>query len=314
MLSSTLPLIWKCASADSEKIADVLVGQAEKVERLLLDHGAILFKGYEIDSVDKFQSCTDILPKGMANYVDGNSPRTKLTANVYTSTEYPPELPISLHNELSYSHSWPAKLYFCCTVAPETGGSTTIADSRAILRDLSPRLIRLFEEKGVMYVRNLHGGDGATIGKSWQQTFETSSKSDVEKFCKDGQIKYEWKSDGSLRLSQARPAIASHPKTSEKVWFNQVDQFHPSTNPPDVYEAIKMIFEDTPFDMPQYGCFGDGSPIADELLEEIRAVAAKNTVAFPWERGDLMVIDNMLTAHGRSPFTGARKVLVAMSN
>lgn len=314
-MPSSLPFVWKCSSTNTEKIADVLIGQSDKVDRLLLDHGAILFKGYGLDSIDKFQSFTDLLPKNMASYVDGNSPRTKLTANVYTSTEYPSELSISLHNELSYSHSWPAKLYFCCIVAAESGGSTTIADSRAILRDLSSRLVRLFEEKGVMYVRNLHGGDGAAmLGKSWQQTFETSNKADVERFCQEGQIKYEWKPDGNLRLVQVRPAIATHPITGEKMWFNQVDQFHPSTNPPDVYEAINMIFEDNPFDMPQYGCFGDGSPIADDMLDEVRAVAKKNTVAFPWESGDLMVIDNMLTAHGRSPYTGERKVLVAMSS
>ena len=32
-----------------------------------------------------------------------------------------------------------------------------------------------------------------------------------------------------------------------------------------------------------------------------------------WERGDVAVIDNMLASHGRTPFDGERRVLVAMA-
>ncbi|WP_281425855.1 TauD/TfdA family dioxygenase [Polymorphospora rubra] len=32
-----------------------------------------------------------------------------------------------------------------------------------------------------------------------------------------------------------------------------------------------------------------------------------------WRAGDLLLIDNVLTAHGRRSFEGTRRVLVAMS-
>jgi alpha-ketoglutarate-dependent taurine dioxygenase len=32
-----------------------------------------------------------------------------------------------------------------------------------------------------------------------------------------------------------------------------------------------------------------------------------------WNTGDLLVIDNVLVGHGRRPFTGSRRVLVAMT-
>ena len=45
-------------------------------------------------------------------------------------------------------------------------------------------------------------------------------------------------------------------------------------------------------------------------IVELRAEA----VTFSRQRGDVLVLDHMLTAHGRRPFTGARRVLVAMGN
>jgi alpha-ketoglutarate-dependent taurine dioxygenase len=314
MTSSALPYLWSShASAPDADICSLLAGQSDRVDELLHRHGAILFRGFGVGSVESFQRFMDALPKDKPRYIDGNSPRSKLSHSVYTSTEYPAELRISLHNELSYSHTWPSRLYFCCVVAPQSGGSTVIADSRAILRRLSPSLVQLFEDKGVTYVRNLHGGSGTTIGKSWQQTFETDSRAEVDAYCRSADIKHEWKPDGGLRLVQSGPATALHPKTGERVWFNQLEQFHPSSNPPEVYEALSVIYEDSPFDMPQYACFGDGQPATDDMLAEVRAAMTQESIEFPWEQGDLMIVDNMLTAHGRAPYTGPRKILLSMT-
>lgn len=313
MTPEHFPYVFNAENQGIEPLADFWSAQRQQIDAALLDHGAILLKGFRVDTAERFDGFMGGLPLALGNYVDGNSPRTKLSSAIYTSTEYPAELPISLHNELSYSDIWPARLYFCCVVAAATGGSTTIADSRLILDDLPRDIVEPYERKGVMYVRNLQGGDGPGVGKSWQQTFETTSRSDVESHCRARNIKYEWLPDDALRLIQIRPALALHPQSGAKVWFNQADQFHPSTNPPEVYEALLELYEDSPLDMPQYSCFGDGTPIPDAMLAQVRAVMARREVAFPWEVGDLMVVDNMLSAHGRSPYTGARKVLVSMS-
>jgi len=39
----------------------------------------------------------------------------------------------------------------------------------------------------------------------------------------------------------------------------------------------------------------------------------QEAVIFPWQAGDILMLDNMLTSHGRKPFVGARKVLVGMA-
>jgi alpha-ketoglutarate-dependent taurine dioxygenase len=313
MHSDTLPYVIHANDQQTDHISKLWAARRKVIDELLLKHGGVLFKGFHVDTPHKFHEFMGSLPLVLENYVDGNSPRTKISDAVYTSTEYPAELPISLHNELSYSNIWPARLFFCCITASPTGGSTTIADSRQILNNLPRQLVEQFEQKGVMYVRNLQGDEGVGVGKSWQQTFETTRKSDVEKHCQSRNITPKWLPDGRLCLTQIRPAVALHPLVRAKVWFNQADQFHPSTNPTEVYEALLELYGDSPFDMPQYSCFGDGTPIPDDVLKTVREVMAEQEVAFPWESGDLMVLDNMLSAHGRSPFTGDRKVLVSMS-
>jgi len=306
------PFTWRAGETGHNDFVTFCTENISDIEKILLEKGAILFKGFDVNSTDKLQRSVDALPGNQVSYIDGNSPRTKLNNAIYTSTEHPSELFISLHSELSYTTRWPARLYFCCEIALREGGNTLIADNRAILASLPADIKEMFVEKGVKYIRNLHNGSGAMVGSSWQKTFETDDRSEVEKHCREYDIDFEWNSDGGIRLTQSRKAVVAHPVTDEPVWFNQADQFHPSTNPVDVYEALVEIF-DNPMDMPQYACYGDGSPIDIDVLDTIRQQAEQHTVYFPWETGDFLVIDNMLMSHGRSPFSGERKILVSMT-
>lgn len=285
---------------------------SELLSNKLLKHGAILFRGFGVNTILAFENFVKSASSNLMDYVDGNSPRTQLATGIYTSTEYPAKYPISLHNELSYSSQWPDQLYFCCITAPKEGGETPIADSRQILKSLNPKIVEKFTLKQVKYIRNLHNGDG--MGVSWQDSFKTSDKSLVEEHNRKAGIDFEWKKDGGLRLSQIRPAIAIHPHTGEQVWFNQAEQFHPSSLPKNIYEAMMFYFEGNEEELPQYACFGDNIPIDVSMLDEIREATCKQTVVFPWQEGDVLVIDNMLVCHGRRPFVGSRKILVSMSH
>lgn len=309
-LKSALPLVWDMEHSAIKSLPETLKTQSAYIKELLTRNGAILFKSFGIDSAEKLEACVNAFPGNTLNYIDGNSPRTKLQDKIYTSTEYPPQEFISLHNELSYGNQWPSYLFFCCAIPAVKGGSTVVADSRAILSDLSAATRKAFKEKDVLYIRNLHGGYGA--GTSWQDTFETDQRSVVEDYCKANDILFEWNSDNALRLKQRRKGVIQHPASKEEVWFNQADQFHPSTNSAEVYEALLEVYEDDHMSMPQYATFGDGEEIPSVMFEEIRAAGKKNMVIFQWEKGDLMLVDNILTAHGRTPFEGPRKILVSM--
>ena len=272
--------------------------------------GALLFRGFGISTeADLGRFAAEFSGKDLLNYTGGASPRSRLEGKVYTSTEYPPDLTLALHNELSYADEFPRLLFFCCAIQPETGGETSIADSRRILNKIEPEIVRVFKQKGVMYIRNLDANKGS--GYSWQDAFETEDKNEVETYCRAVGGDFEWKPDGGLRLSQTRPATIVHPETGAEVWFNQAHGFHPSALDAKTYQDfISQMPED---DFRLSARFGDGSPIPVEMLEQIRTVLTSETVLFPWRGGDVLVLDNLLAAHGRMPFTGARKIILAMT-
>jgi alpha-ketoglutarate-dependent taurine dioxygenase len=292
-------------------LARLYTENTELVEQAIHRHGAILFRGFDVDTPGDFaRLCRAASQNRLMAYVDGNSPRTRLGSGIYTSTEYPPDFFISLHNELSYSHRWPSVLWFCCLTAAEAGGETPIADCRAILAALDKEIVEEFTRKQVKYIRRLHGGQG--FGPSWQDTFETRQRAVAERFCAEGNICFEWSAEGDLCLTQVRPALATHPATGQTVWFNQADQFHPSSQPSDVYKSVIELYRDREDQLPQNVRYGDDTEIDAAVLEEIRKTALNNATLFPWRCGDVLMVDNMLVAHGRMPFRGARRVLVSM--
>jgi alpha-ketoglutarate-dependent taurine dioxygenase len=277
------------------------------IEEQLLKHGAILFRNFGVTSVTRFEQFTKTISPELMQYGERSSPRHKVSGSIYTSTDHPADQPIVLHNEQSYTLSWMMKLWFFCLQPANTGGGTPIADSRRIFRRLSPELVEKFEEKQVMYLRNY----GAGLGLSWQEVFQTSEKSEVEAYCRQVGIKYEWLDGERLRTRQIRPAIRRHPKTDEKVWFNHALFFHVSSLEAATRDSLLsgLNEEDLPFNT----YYGDGSPFEAAALGEIREAYRRETVSFPWQAGDILMVDNMLVAHGREPYTGHRQVVVAMA-
>ncbi|HEY8563415.1 MAG TPA: TauD/TfdA family dioxygenase [Pyrinomonadaceae bacterium] len=270
--------------------------------------GALLFRGFEIRTTDEFRRFVETFSgSDFFNYAGGASPRSALQKNVYNSTEYPPQLGLELHNELSYSKTFPRHLYFFCETAPERGGATTLGDSRRILQRMRPEIARLFKDKGVLYERHLTSEKGG--GYSWQEAFETDDRQAVEALCRATEIDFEWQANGGLRLRQICPATFVHPETGDEVWFNQAHGFHASALDEETRRAIRAAGAKPRLN----SYFGDGSAICPTLLEHVRRVLREETVPHAWRRGDVLVLDNILTAHGRLPFSGARKIVLAMT-
>jgi alpha-ketoglutarate-dependent taurine dioxygenase len=280
------------------------------IETALLQHGAILFRGFKIDAAAAFTQFASTVAPDLLDYIEGASPRLTVGDKVYTSTEYPAAYAIAMHNELSYSHTWPGKLFFCCLEAPQQGGETPLADSRKVFALLDVEIRQRFRCRGVKYVRNFHGGQGS--GQSWQAVFATTDTAVVEAYCREGGIDWHWKVDGGLWISQVRPAYVTHPQTGELVWFNQAHQWHLSNLEAEVAQALGATTPED--DLPMQAYYGDGAPLEPSVLEAIRAAYRQVTVTFPWKAGDILLLDNMLTAHGRMPFVGPRTVLVAMGD
>ncbi|MEV0623401.1 TauD/TfdA family dioxygenase [Nonomuraea sp. NPDC050404] len=282
----------------------------EDVDDALTRDGAVLLRGLGLRTPEEFHSLVSTFGSPMTSYRGGNTPRRKVTTGVFTSTEYPAEYPISPHNELSYAHHWPARLFFCCLVPARTGGATPVCDGRAVLADLAEDTRDRFERHGVVYRQQLHGGYG--FGKSWQDTYQTSDAAAVETFLRDTETEFAWTDDGGLRTAQLRPAVLRRSVTGELIWFNQAEQWHPSGLPAEEAEALLTLVE-TEAELPHSVTFGDGTPIDAADLHEVRDAVRRNTLSVPWAAGDVMIVDNELVMHGREAFTGERRVLVSMT-
>ena len=279
----------------------------ETLDRRLDVHGALLFRGFPLATTDDFERLVAASTGGSLEYTERSSPRSQVSGKIYTSTDYPAEMPIFLHNEQSYNRSFPLRILFFCRVPAAAGGATPIADVRKVYRRIDPAVRRRFAHEGYLYVRNF--GDG--FGLSWQEAFGTGEPAAVARYCAENDIELEWKGGDRLRTRQLRRAVGLHPRTGEPVWFNHLTFFHVTTLEPQVQAALRTELADE--DLPNNTWYADGSPIEPEVMEHLRTAYRAETVSFPWQRGDVLMLDNMLTAHARESFTGPRSIVVAMA-
>ena len=278
------------------------------IDSALLQHGAVLFRGFGLAEVSEFEQLIEAVSGPLLNYSYRSTPRTLVSGRIYSSTEYPAHQSIPLHNENSYSRSWPMKLWFFSMQVAKQGGATPIADSRKIFKAIPQEICDTFVRKGLMYVRNY----GIGLDLPWQEVFQTSSKAVVEDFCRKSDMEFEWLgADDQLRTRQICQVVERHPRTGEMVWFNQAHLFHVSRLPLEVREWLLLSLGEQ--NLPRNVYFADGSSIDSEMIDEIGRVCDEHSIVFPWHEGDVLLLDNMLSAHGRKPFVGKRKVVVGMA-
>lgn len=317
----TLPVVPEISAAGDRSAAGALEwahAHASQIDGLTGQAGVVLIRGFEIGTPEDFRGFCHAIRPDLRNYKGGDSPRTGLADQVYTSTEYPAHLEVLLHNELSYAGWSPERVFFGCLLPAQTGGETQIADGRQIYDALPPDIRARFEDRGITYLQHLWDAEGeAGIGKSWQETFETDDRRAVERYLVDSGMEFEWTSFG-LRTRATHAAVLEHPVTGEKCWHNQADQWHRG------FDSVKVSFgakDDPRYDPETSGeatlgnhvVFGDGREIDTADLQCIRDTSRQCEVLFPWHAGDVMVVDNILAMHGRKPFTGPRRVIVAMA-
>lgn len=288
---------------------DDLAGWAREhrdtIDTMLAVHGALLLRS-AIRGVAAFGEIAEALVGRPAPYRERSSPRSELRPGVYTSTDHPADQRIALHNENSYQRSYPARLVFGCLRPADHGGATPLADCREVLAAVDGAVRARFDATGVRYVR--HFGLGA--GLSWQEAFGTTERDRVEEYCADRGITTAWADDGVLRTEQRGPATVRHGTDGAEVWFNHAAFFHPSGLDPALRAALALQFGGR---LPADVTYGDGEPIDDATAAHLRAAYTAGTRSRSWCAGDVLLLDNVLVAHGREPFSGVREVVVSMS-
>jgi amino acid adenylation domain-containing protein len=275
------------------------------IDEKLNKHAGILFRGFELKSVQEFEQFAEAIQPGLYGQY-GDLPKKEGGKKIYRSTPYPERKMILFHNESSHQDSWPRKQMFYCEIPSPIGGATPIVDCREMYRRLPADLLATFEEKGLLYVRTFTN----KLDVPWQHFFKTKSRCEVEERCKKSGIEWRWLNEDDLQIRTPCAAIITHPITGERSFFNQIQLHHYYHLDADVRDdLIALLGIDN---MPRHVYYGDGSPIEDDVMAQIEVLYEQCAVRFDWQQGDIIVVDNMLAAHARDPFQGERKMSVAM--
>ena len=332
-----LPLVIQTEhDRDPERLCAWVGAHHEWIEERLRTHGAVLFRGFDIDTAPTFERVARSIDDDLKNEYLGTSPRNGLTDYVFTASELPPFYPIPQHCEMSFIAQPPRRLFFCCLVPPAEGcGETPLADFRKVLHDVDPDVRRRFEQRGLRIVRNYSGPNGGGRFdlwklKRWNEMFLTSDRSVVEAKCRAEGFEPSWTADGGLRLVSTQPITRMHPETGTPVWHNHVTTFHLSAAPGEyrrIY-ALRPTLRNWFFwqlarvltvvqrrtkardELAMHCTYRDGSEIPEADMEALRDVIWKHMVIIPWRRGDVVAIDNYAVSHGRLPYQGRREVAV----
>ncbi|MFY1636705.1 TauD/TfdA family dioxygenase [Solwaraspora sp. WMMB335] len=289
-----------------QSIIDLIKENRSDVRALITQAGAVLFRGFDVGGPSGLQDAVRALSGAPLDYTERSSPRSSISGNVFTSTDYPESEEIFLHNECSYQKSWPQKVFFYCIQPAQTQGATPFADVREVFRRIDPSVAEEFVRRKWMYVRNF-----SEMGGSWQYFYDTDDRGQVERYCRGQGIDVEWVGADGLRTRAVREAVHPHPVTGEQVWFNHATFFNISTLPPIYQEEMLDMFGAE--NLPTNSYYGDGGEIPADVMKHLQDAYRSALTRFDWREEDLVVIDNMLTAHGREPYTGPRRIAIAMA-
>lgn len=318
------PLVIEPPASASKEEARIWLGERlPHLARELPSRGAVLMRGFDVSDAEGLADMLKTLGIAPKRYIGGDSPRTDLGSSVYSSTDAPPAIKIPLHNELSYLHTYPRYLFMACSRPAMRGGETILANGRRVLAGIDPEVRERFARLGVAYRCTLRGRTGAfatldewfKVKKSWMEAFDTGDEVEAERRCKLVADRVSWGKGGQLVFESTRPSLVDHPLTGEQAWFNQAHLFHlsPRYLGPLRFAAARALFVD-PDTRPHHATYGDGSAIDAKTRNHVLDVLDQHTVAVRWQRGDFLWLDNLVTMHGREPFEGPRRVMVALGD
>jgi alpha-ketoglutarate-dependent taurine dioxygenase len=280
----------------------------EALRAAVVEHGSLLVRGLGLADAGTVADLADRLTDRLVTEREAFAPRQPQPGGLYSATPWPANQPMCMHHELSYALEFPGLLLFACLTAPAEGGATGVADAPTVLEALPADLVARFEREGWLLLRSYND----EIGASWPEAFGTDDRGAVEAYCQANAIDLQWQPDGGLRTRQRRSAVVGHPTTGRRCWFNQVAFLNEWTLAEEVREYLVDVYgrEGLPFTT----AFGDGDPIGEDVVALLNSVYEQHTAREPWQDGDLLLVDNVRSAHSREAYTGPREVLVGMAD
>ncbi|MBX9652351.1 TauD/TfdA family dioxygenase [bacterium] len=290
---------WEVVEEWIEKNRETLLAEA-------FQSGAVLFRGCPVRTAEDFDRFIRAFHLENFPYDESlsNAVRINKTPRVFTANEAPPTVPIFLHHEMAQTPVFPSRLFFFCEQAADTGGATALCRSDVLWERIArefPEFAHDCEEKGLRYsnvmpaVNDLESG----MGRSWQSTLRVATKTEAEARLTTLNYDWTWLEDDCLRATTPVLPAVRLLNDGRKSFFNQL------------IAAFKG-WKDKRNDPSKAITFGDGTRLDRETVDQITLWADELSFDLTWQTGDVAIVDNYVTMHGRRPFTGVRKVLASL--
>lgn len=278
-----------------------------ELHTLLIKHGAVLFRGFPVNSSDMFEQMLDQTDYQNMPYVGGAAPRTQVTASrIVTANESPATETIPFHHEMAQVPTPPGYIFFYCETASIKGGATSILHSGEICQkffDLNPEFAKKVEEQGVRYVRVMpeETDSNSPIGRSWKETFNVHTKDEAEEAMAKAGMEWEWLENGNVKTqTKVLDAIRYDEETQQKVFFNSI-------------VAVYSGWDDARNEGKKAVTTADGDTMDDDVMAALIKQMDESCVNFAWQPGDVLWLNNHAVLHARQPFEGERKILASIS-
>lgn len=304
--------------------------EKQQIFKALIKHGGILLRGFRVENAQDFENIMHILGINLSNsYKGGVVIRNRITPYIFTSSELPNQMFLPAHTEMCYMENRPRFIAFYCAVEPEIFGETPIYNCREIYQNLNSEAKKLFMNE-VPFLRKIKR---AGSYKTLRDVFYTDDIGQIENFLKANNIRHYWKRK-ILYLLHTVPMTIKCPETNEIcVQTLTCDHWY------FLYRHMKKIRDrQTMFNHSMYGvrilanilrhtvtnfkkliknkidCETPYSVFNKAMADHLFQVREKHSVVFKWKRGDVLMLDNILTGHGRMNVKPPRKILTCFGN
>ena len=288
--------------------------------------GALLFRDAGIDGPVRYAEFLASIDFRHHSYVGGTAPRTDLGRGVYTATDLPPDTTVMIHQEMAYLDDVPDYISFYCHEPPDNGQKThLIGDMRRVSAELPDELERKYRGERARLRRTLRTEGSEPVvsrrEKSWQEVLGTGDRREAAAIAERKGWDLNWTADGSLIFLQ-EPArfFRPHPVHGE-MWCSQGLHYQPmgrrlvAERDGRMGDALRIAtaMKEAP-DSIDAMLMEDGSRVPPEDCAAWFELCTAAETSYALRRGEMIILDNMLMAHGRSTFTGTRTMYAALGD
>ncbi|KAI8210698.1 Clavaminate synthase-like protein [Colletotrichum sp. SAR 10_76] len=322
---TVIPLALQPSSHDDDVELEAIIQTVKSLqarggiltEKLAL-HGTLLFRGLPIHNAEDFSKFAHAFGYRPHEIIGIVVNRPLLAPNVAPANEAPKEVLIYNHNESPQVPHAPEYIFFYNHTAPERGGETPISSSLELFnraKDEIPEFIAEITEKGILsrvtykFDRQYEGGSTLkqAFGKEFQEGDDDSTKkvkieAQISRYGRGEHTTWEWIEDGVV-LTHRLPAVRTQPGTNLPTLFTGLAAYWKNAQGGNGSrkEVTKQLY-------------GDGTPIPDKYLEHLSKITDEIRVLHKWQRGDILVYDNIIAQHGRQPWEGEQSDRVVLAS